>query len=98
MRTGECGDPATQTCSKQNGAVSFKSPTTRELLVSDYAGDHTDGLGKVHALCTGENQCCAGGLWGDVVPAGECRVPAVVSRWRERWLCQDCNAASHMAP
>ena len=83
---GKCGDPATQTCSNQKGTSSSLSPATRQLLFSEYAGNRTDGLGTVNALCTGENQCCAGGLWGDVVPAGECRVPAVVCRWRARWL------------
>ena len=83
---GVCGDPVTQTCSKQKGTASSPSPTTRELLFSDYAGNHTDGFGKVHVLCTGEDQCCAGGLWGDLVPAGERRGPAVVCRRRVRWL------------
>lgn len=65
---GVCGDPATQTCSKQTRLTS-----TQKLLFAGYAGEHKDDSSNVHALCTGENQCCNGGLWGDVVPKGKCR-------------------------
>ena len=70
---GVCGDSATQTCSKQTNIMD----AAPELLFAPYV--YVDGSGAAHALCTGEEQCCDGGLWGNAVPTGKCLVPAVVA-------------------
>ena len=57
---GECGDPSAQTCSKDG---------TSAGLFADYATDYKDASGEAHALCAGSDECCEGGVWGDVMPS-----------------------------
>lgn len=68
---GECGDPATQTCSHHGAAGRGRAPTTRAWLFAEYSEDFTDSAGQSHALCSGGGKCCDGGLWGDTVPVDE---------------------------
>lgn len=68
---GECGDTSTQTCSKVPKDSSYvRELVSRAELFADYAKDYTDAAGQPHALCPGSNECCEGGVWGDVKPAG----------------------------
>ena len=55
------------------GAQAYKvteTPFVRILPLS-YEEDYTDAAGQTHVLCTGNARCCGGGVWGDVMPAGE---------------------------
>lgn len=68
---GECGNPSIQTCSQRPPTVSTDPYVPVQELFANYAGDYTDALGQTHVLCTGSDECCEGGVWGDVIPSGK---------------------------
>ena len=66
---GECGDPTTQTCGTRPHS-STGDLASRADLFANHTKGYTDELGEPHALCAGSDECCEGGVWGDVIPAG----------------------------
>jgi hypothetical protein len=73
---GECGDPTTQTCATAAATTFIGALASRADLFANYTKGYTDESGQPHALCAGSDECCEGGVWGDVIPAGTWLLPA----------------------